>query len=175
MAFPEEKPSFDRFPLKPGKTYGLMCVVDKKTPATQAEPENHVQTWPSALQRELFLFLLTFSVLCLASLLFNAPLEEPANALHPPNPAKAPWYFLGLQELVSYDAFWGGVGIPGLFVGLAALAPFLERKPGGEGVWFHHSRAAANWIFLTIVGTFGCLTIIGALFRGANWAFVVPW
>ena len=57
----------------------------------------------------------------------------------------------------------------------AMAAPYLERKKGGEGVWFHPSRAAANWTFLLIFGTLCILTIIGTLFRGENWEFVLPW
>ncbi len=170
-----DAPAHERFPLKPGKTYGLMCVVPTKTGSTGTESERQVQAWPAALSRELLLFLATLAVLSAVALLFSAPLEEPANALHPPNPAKAPWYFLGLQEMVSYSAFWGGIGIPGLLVGLAVISPYLERKRGGEGVWFHHSRTVANWTFLTIMSTLGVLTLIGTLFRGENWALVVPW
>lgn len=170
-----EAPAHERFPLKPGKTYGLMCVVPARTASTGSPAERQVQAWPAALSRELLLFLVTVAVLCAVALFFDAPLEEPANALHPPNPAKAPWYFLGLQEMVSYSAFWGGVGIPGLLVLAAMAAPYLERKPGGEGEWFAHSRSAANWIFLGVMVTLGVLTVIGTLFRGENWALVVPW
>ncbi len=170
-----EAPPHERFPLKPGKTYGLMCVVPTRTNNTGTQAEKQVQAWPAALSRELLLFLVTLAVLSLVAVFFAAPLEEPANALHPPNPAKAPWYFLGLQEMVSYSAFWGGIGIPGILVACAIVAPFLERRPGGEGVWFDHSRSAANWTFLTIMSTLGVLTLIGTLFRGENWALVVPW
>ncbi len=172
---PGEAPSFERFPARAGKTYGLMCVVERSSPATKVEPECQVQSWPAALNRELALFVISLLVLSIFALIFKAPLEDPANPLHPPNPAKAPWYFLGLQELVSYDAFWGGIGIPGILVLLALLAPYLEWRKGGEGVWFHRSRSAANWMFLTIMLTLGILTIIGSLFRGVNWQFTVPW
>lgn len=170
-----DRPDFQRFPLRPGKTYGLMCVVDRQTPAVDAEPEREVQAWPAAVLRELVLFLATLAVLSVLAILFDAPLEEPANPMHPPNPAKAPWYFLGLQELVSYDAFWGGVGIPGLLAALAVLAPYLETRKGGEGVWFHPSRTVPNAVFLAIAGSLGFLTIVGSLFRGENWKFVLPW
>ncbi len=170
-----EGPAHERFPVKPGKTYGLMCVVPTRSPNTGGEQERTVQSWPAALNRELALFLATLAVLSVVALLFNAPLEEPANALHPPNPAKAPWYFLGLQEMVSYSAFWGGIGSPGLLVAAAVAAPFLERKRGGEGEWFAHTRSAANWTFLLLMSTLGVLTLIGTLFRGENWALVVPW
>ncbi len=62
-----------------------------------------------------------------------------------------------------------------LISSLAVIAPYLERKPGGEGVWFHGSRTVANWTFLTVMTTLGILTIIGTLFRGENWTLVVPW
>ena len=174
-ANPLDAPAHERFPVRPGKTYGLMCLVPTRTAATGAPTERQVQAWPAALVRELLLFLATLAVLSAVALLFQAPLEEPANALHPPNPAKAPWYFLGLQEMVSYSAFWGGIGIPGLLVAFAAAAPYLERRPGGEGVWFHPSRSAANWIFLGVMSTLGVLTLVGTLFRGENWSLVVPW
>ncbi len=170
-----DAPAHERFPVTPGKTYGLMCVVPTRTQATGTEAEKQVQSWPAALSRELVLFLLTVAVLSAVAWFFDAPLEVPASALHPPNPAKAPWYFLGLQEMVSYSAFWGGVGIPGLLVAAAIAAPYLERRRGGEGTWFHPSRSAANWIFLGVMITLGILTLIGTLFRGENWALVVPW
>jgi quinol-cytochrome oxidoreductase complex cytochrome b subunit len=77
--------------------------------------------------------------------------------------------------MVSYSAFWGGIGIPGILVALGLVSPYLERKKGGEGVWFHESRTIANWTFLTIMVTLGILTVIGTLFRGENWSLVVPW
>ncbi len=175
MPRPDERPSFEPFPLEPGKTYGLMAVVPARTPACETRTEEQVQAWPAALVRELLLFVVTILVLSLAALLFDAPLEGLANPLHPPNPAKAPWYFLGLQELVSYSAFWGGVGIPAIMLLVAAAAPYMEWRPGGEGVWFHKSRSAANWIFLTVVGCLGFLTVVGTFFRGENWALVMPW
>lgn len=165
----------ERFPLRPGKTYGLMCVVPRRGPAAESEVERQVPTWPSALVRELLLFVLVLAVLSLIAMCFNAPLEEPANAAHPPNPAKAPWYFLGLQEMVGYSAFWGGIGIPGILALLLLAAPYLESRPGGEGVWFHRERSGANLLFLCLAGTLAVLTLIGSLFRGANWSLVMPW
>jgi hypothetical protein len=72
----------------------------------------------------------------LLSLFLDAPLKELANPLVPENPAKAPWYFLGLQELVAHSAFMGGIGIPAhVLVGLA-LIPYLDRETAGTGLWF---------------------------------------
>ena len=82
-----------------------------------------VFTWPKLVTREVIVFALTLGIVSIAALLVNAPLEGPANPALPTNPAKAPWYFLGLQELVSYDAFIGGVLIPGLLVDLMIAYP----------------------------------------------------
>lgn len=69
------------------------------------------------------------TVLVMVLSFIDAPLEEPANPSNPPNPSKAPWYFLGLQEMVAYNAFWGGVAIPGeIMLGLAMI-PYLNKKP----------------------------------------------
>ena len=96
--------------------------------------------------------MLTVAVILTLSLAFNAPLEEPVNVMHPPNPAKAPWYFLGLQELVSYSAFWGGVGDSrASWCAAAAGALTSTADPGGVGPWFARERLLANTIFLTLV------------------------
>ena len=86
--------------------------------------------------RELLVFLLVVIAVLGVSLAFNAPLEEPANALHSTNPAKAPWYFVGIQELVSYSALLGGIVVPTVIVLSLLLLPYLDRNPKGTGVWF---------------------------------------
>jgi quinol-cytochrome oxidoreductase complex cytochrome b subunit len=125
--------------------------------------------------RELTIFVVVVAVLLVLAFLFNAPLEELANPNHPPNPAKAPWYFLGLQELVSYSAVIGGVMIPTLIVAGLALVPFIDRKKAGIGIWFAKERSLANGLFLTFLIVMLVLIIIGMYFRGPNWGFVVPW
>ena len=119
-------------------------------------------------------FILT-TILVLGLSFIDAPLEEPANPSKPPNPSKAPWYFLGLQEMVAYNAFWGGVGIPGLIVVGLMLIPYLDRNPRGEGVWFHRSRYMAIFLYTAFMTWQGILIIIGTYFRGANWGWVWPW
>lgn len=108
-------------------------------------PDNSFFSWPNLLIAELFV--LTVAVILVLSLMFNAPLEEPVNVMHPPNPAKAPWYFLGLQEMVSHSAFWGGVGIPTVFV-LLLLVPYIDRGAAGAGKWFARERLLANTTLL---------------------------
>ncbi|MDX2152347.1 MAG: cytochrome b N-terminal domain-containing protein [Bryobacteraceae bacterium] len=161
--------------LEPRKTYGLQGLVRGPLTKVGNIPDNSVFSWPHLLMAELFTFVVTLSVILVLSLFFNAPLEEPVNVMHPPNPAKAPWYFLGLQEMVSYSAFWGGVGIPTLFVIGLMLIPYMDRSPKGVGVWFSRDRLLANTAFLTFVVVNVILVIIGTLFRGPNWAFVTPW
>jgi len=157
------------------KVYGLQGFVRGPFTKVGNVPDNSVFSWPNLLIAELFVFVLVVAAILVLSLLFNAPLEEPVNIMHPPNPAKAPWYFLGLQEMVSYSAFWGGVGIPTVFVLLLLLVPYMDRKPGGVGVWFARQRLLANTIFLTLVLVNVMFIIIGTFFRGPNWQMVSPW
>jgi len=136
--------------------------------------EDTVFSWPSLFIAELFVLLLTIAGVMAVSFLFNAPLEQPVNVMHPPNPAKAPWYFLGLQEQVSYSAFWGGIGVPAIELLLLVLLPYIDRSKKGVGRWFARERLLANSIFLTLVIINISLIVIGTFFRGANWQFVSP-
>jgi quinol-cytochrome oxidoreductase complex cytochrome b subunit len=156
------------------RTFGLQGFVRGPFTKVGNVPDDSVFSWPNLLLAELFVFVLTVSLILCISLAFNAPLEEPVNVMHPPNPAKAPWYFLGLQEMVSYSAFWGGVGVPGIMVGLLILVPYLDRTTHGIGRWFARERLLANTIFLTMVILNVIFIIIGTFFRGPNWTFVSP-
>jgi quinol-cytochrome oxidoreductase complex cytochrome b subunit len=138
-------------------------------------PSRRVLVWPHLLMRELLVLLLVLVVVHVFALLVNAPLEEIADAARTPNPAKAPWYFLGLQELVHYGAVLGGVVIPAVMVlGLLAL-PYVDTRPGGVGVWFARERRVANTVFAALALAVVVLTVIGTFFRGPNWAWVWPW
>jgi quinol-cytochrome oxidoreductase complex cytochrome b subunit len=156
------------------RVYGFQGFVRGPFTKVGNIPDNSVYSWPNLLMAELFVFVLTVSAILVASLLFNAPLEEPVNALHPPNPAKAPWYFLGLQEMVSYSAFWGGIGVPGIMVALLLIVPYIDRNPKGVGRWFARERLLANTIFLAMVILNVIFIVIGTFFRGPNWTFVSP-
>ena len=157
------------------KRYGVQGLVRGPHPKVGNVPDNSVFSYPNLLLAELFVFILTILGVLLVSFFFNAPLEDPVNVLHPPNPAKAPWYFLGLQEMVSYSAFWGGVGIPTIAVIALLLIPYLDRNPKGVGRWFARERLLANTLFLLFVLTNVILIVIGTFFRGPNWSFVTPW
>ncbi len=120
----------------PAKTYGLMAVVRGRTPAVDREMATTVPAWPNAIFAIAALSMLTMAVMLALGLVLDAPLKEEANPAVPENPAKAPWYFLGLQELVSYSAFMGGIGIPALVVLGLMLVPYLDRERENIGVWF---------------------------------------
>jgi quinol-cytochrome oxidoreductase complex cytochrome b subunit len=157
------------------KTYGLMELARGTTPAVGINPEDEVFAWPNLVFREILLFMATLAVLLVLAIFWNAPLEEIANPVHPPNPAKAPWYFLGLQELVAYSAFWGGVVVPALLVTALMALPYIDRKRKGVGVWFSGERKVAITVFSICLSAAVVLTVIGTAFRGPNWSFQLPW
>lgn len=169
---PDAKPERAVFPADGLKTYGLMAVVRGATPAIDRGPEDTVFTWPHLLYRELLLLLLTVGVIWGIALAVPAPLEEMANASVTPNPAKAPWYFAGLQELLVYfDPWIAGVTIPGLIVvGLMAI-PFVDKNPRGVGSYAFWRRPFATAVFTLGLGTWFVLIGIGTIFRGPNWAW----
>jgi hypothetical protein len=144
----------------------------------EALPENRekVWCWPNLVYTELFVIIACTVFLIVWAIIFKAPLEEPANPTWAPNPAKAPWYFLGLQEmLVYFDPWMAGVVLPGLIVvGLIAI-PFLDTNPKGNGYYTFSERKMAvslfmfGWIVLWIY-----LIIIGTFLRGPNWTFYGP-
>ncbi len=158
------------------KSYGLMNLVEGKTPQVGKEPEEMTTSWPHLFTRELNLFLLVMILIMGMSVLFDAPLEEMANPAVTPNPAKAPWYFLGLQELLSWGPpFWGGIFVPSVVVFALILIPYLDRSRIGTGVWFHPSRRLHNILFTIFVVVAIGLIIVGTYMRGPNWAFYWPW
>jgi quinol-cytochrome oxidoreductase complex cytochrome b subunit len=175
----EEGEAAQLFASTPGRSYALVALpAEVPTAASEAQktPEDTVMTYPHLLVREAAAAMLVVGVLALLALLLNAPLEEAANALKTPDPAKAPWYFLGLQEVVSWSTpFIGGVLFPGLMVlGLLAI-PYFRPDPSGSGVWFHPSRRRAVIAFTTVAVLNVVLIVIGTFFRGHGWSLVWPW
>jgi len=150
-----------------------------RPPGSGAGPAGHrdlVTVWPHLLYRELIATLLCVVVLGAVSMLFNAPLEDPADPTRTPNPAKAPWYFVGLQELLAYfDPWVAGVAIPTIIIiGLCAI-PYVDPTRRGEGVYAVRERPLAAGIFIAgVVGWFA-LIAIGLWFRGPGWSWVWPW
>jgi quinol-cytochrome oxidoreductase complex cytochrome b subunit len=123
------------------KTYGLMALVRGKSPMVDRELENTTPSWPYLFYAELAVVTIATAIIIAISIWADAPLAELANPEVPENPAKAPWYFLGLQEVVSYSAFMGGMGLP--IAGFLALAliPFLDREKEEVGIWFSGRRS----------------------------------
>jgi quinol-cytochrome oxidoreductase complex cytochrome b subunit len=159
----------------PKRSFGIQGLVRGPLVKSGGLRDRTLFSWPNLFQAELLVFVISVAAILVVSLFFNAPLEEPVNVMHPPNPAKAPWYFLGLQEQVSYSAFWGGVGVPTLEVLLLLLVPYIDRKQAGVGKWFAKERLLANTLFMTFAVLNVALVVIGTFFRGANWEFVSPW
>lgn len=142
----------------PRKTYHLAAVVRGRTPAVGHGPEHTIPSMPHLFYAELAVFMLTVFVCTALALISDAPLKELANPLVPENPAKAPWYFLGLQELVAFSAFMGGIGIPSVvLLGLGAI-PFLDREEAGTGEWF---GGPGGWPLVRQASVIGLATAIG--------------
>ena len=140
------------------RTWGLMALVKGKTPAVDKELINTVPAYPAALYAMAALSMLTIAIMLVLGYFVDAPLTEIANPTVPENPAKAPWYFLGLQELVGYSAFMGGVGIPVIVVIGLALIPYLDREDEEPGRWFSGPsgrRIALTSTFFAIIITVG--------------------
>ncbi len=163
------------FPRDPNKTYSLMAIVEGDSFQVDHGPEDTLQSWPHLMVRELLVLLLVLIAIISVSLIFNAPLEEPANALHSTNPAKAPWYFVGIQELVSYSALLGGIVAPAVIVLSLLFLPYLDRNPKGTGVWFSRDRKLAILLFTVFVIAMLILILIGQFVRGPNWGLYWPW
>ncbi len=124
------------FTEAPAKTYQLAAIVRGRTPQVGGAPEKTLPAMPHLFYAEAAVFMLTILICLALSLYSDAPLKEWANPAVPENPAKAPWYFLGLQELVSYSAFMGGMGIPMIVIIGLLLIPYLDRESAGTGDWF---------------------------------------
>ena len=173
------------------KTYSLLGI----TGGTSVDVQNVMMdeerdTVPSSPHLTVRLAVVTLATLVgaiLLTLLFAAPLEEAANPAVTPNPAKAPWYFLWLQELVTITTFTiggftvngaliGGILLPGVLVLLAVLWPYLDKSPTGTvGRWFPKERRTQNIVFLLIVAFILVLTFIGTFMRGPYWELYAPW
>jgi cytochrome b-561 len=173
------------------KTYSLLGLTTGRTvqvATTVRDEEKHTINSNPVLVRRIALVLLgTFVFVAVMSLIIGAPLEEPANPDVTPNPAKAPWYFLWLQELVSVTTFSvanitfdggfiGGVLIPGVLLIVLCLWPFLDKSSKfATGVWFGRERLRQNIIFLVVCIIILALTIVGTYMRGPYWELYLPW
>ncbi len=146
-------------------------------PLPDADKEDKVLVWPDLVYTEMICMVLASAALVLWSIVLRAPLESPANPAGPPNPSKAPWYFLGLQEmLVYFDPWIAGVILPGLIVtGLIAM-PYIDINPKGNGFYTIAQRKFALWVWLFgFLILWVVLIVFGTFLRGPNWNFFGPY
>jgi hypothetical protein len=148
------------------------AVREKKLPV-----DDKIHTWPHLVRMEFLVALFVFVVLILWAVLVDAPLEEAANPTRTPNPSKAPWYFLGLQEtLVYFDPWYAGVVLPSLIIVGLMVIPYIDINPKGNGYYCFKDR---KYEILTFIFGFHVLwmttIIIGTFFRGPGWNLFWPW
>jgi quinol-cytochrome oxidoreductase complex cytochrome b subunit len=130
---------------------------------TPEQADQKIDTWPTVMWAELAILLTVAAALMVMAFLFDAPLREEANPAFPENPAKSPWYFLGIQELVSYSAFTGGVVIPLLFLSFLLSIPYIDREDQYLGNWFSGRPGwKLTWqsTLLAFVATLGMVFIL---------------
>lgn len=146
-------------------------------PLEKLETNEKVLVWPDLVYTELIAMVIGSVVLIVWSLMVQAPLEQPANPTKTPNPSKAPWYFLGLQELLVYfDPWIAGVVLPTLIiVGLMAI-PYMDRNPKGMGYYTLKERPFAITVFMFgFIILWVLLVILGTFLRGPNWNIYGPY
>lgn len=153
-------------------------------PAREGEKEKRkkrlddkVHTWPHLVRLEFLCILITMIVLTIWSITIDAPLEEAANPTKTPNPSKAPWYFLGLQEmLVYFDPWMAGVVLPSLIIVGLMLIPFVDVNPKGSGYYtFKERKFAILTYFFGFHILWIALIIVGVFLRGPGWYLFWPW
>ena len=163
-----------RVPMS-ARPYRLLAMVKQDAVVrVQKEPDDTVMTWPHLLTIE-FLAAAIMSIFLLAMGVFiNAPLEELANGNVTPAVAKAPWYFLGLQELLAYfHPTVAGVLVPTFVLVGAALIPFIDR---GNILAVRPSDRKTTVVLFSLFCVLGLLvTFVGIFFRGPGYAFVIPY
>jgi menaquinol-cytochrome c reductase cytochrome b/c subunit len=156
-----------------GHTQRLLTVVKSGSiQDVKASPIDKVHTWPHLLLAEFVASVGCTAFLLLFSTFVNAPLQRLANPNQTPNPSKAPWYFLGLQELLTmFHPMVAGVTIPGMGLFALMLAPYIDRNPSNKP----EDRKFAISLFTIFMMFWAVLVIIGSFFRGPGFNFVFPW
>ena len=135
-----------------------------------------VHTWPYLVRLEMLVGTLVMTFMTIWSIVVDAPLEEPANPTKTPNPSKAPWYFLGLQEiLVYFDPWFAGVVLPGLIIVGLMVVPYIDINPKGNGYYCFKDRSFAILTFLFgFLVMWIVLIIMGTFVRGPGWYLFLP-
>jgi len=157
-----------------------MVLNDRRIAAGQGPVEkaesDRVWVWPDLVYTELISLIVCSVILIVWSIFLKAPLEQPANPANTPNPSKAPWYFLGLQEmLVYFDPWLAGVVLPSLIIVGLICIPYVDKNPKGNGYYTFAERKAEVTIFLFgFVILWASLIVLGTFLRGPNWNFFGP-
>ena len=156
-----------------GHTQRLLTVVKSGSiQQTRAEAQDKVHTWPHLLVVEFAAALALTAIILVFSAIVRAPLLGLADVNQTPNPSKAPWYFLGLQELLTmFHPMVAGVTIPGMGLFLLIIAPYVDSNPSNKP----NDRKFAISLFTIFLMFWAVLVIIGSFFRGAGFNFVFPW
>ena len=156
-----------------GHTQRLLTVVKSGSiQDVKATPQDKVHTWPHLLVVEFGAALLCTAFTLLFSVWVNAPFLELANFNQTPNPSKAPWYFLGLQEMLTmFHPMVAGVMIPGMGLFVLGAAPFIDKNPSNKP----EDRKFAIAIMTVHLMFWATLVMIGSFFRGPGFNFVFPW
>src|SRR6266581_2564807 len=138
--------------------------------------QKEVHVWPFLLRVEFLAAIIVTIILMVWSITLNAPLEEPANPNLTMNPAKAPWYFLGLQEmLVYFDPWIAGVIMPSLIIVGLMVIPYIDANPLGNGYYTYKQRKFAIWTFIFgFIILWVSMIVIGTLIRGPGWMWFWP-
>jgi hypothetical protein len=156
-----------------GHTQRLLTVVKSGSiQDVKATPQDKVHVWPHLLVVEFAAALACTAFTLIFSIFVNAPLLELANYNQTPNPSKAPWYFLGLQELLKwFHPMVAGVLLPGMALVALILAPYTDRNPSNKP----EDRKFAISMFTMFLTFWGVLVMIGTFFRGPGFNFIFPW
>jgi len=156
-----------------GHTQRLLTVVKSGSiQEVKASPVDKVHTWPHLLAAEFVASLVCLVFTFVFSIFVNAPLLQLANTNQTPNPSKAPWYFLGLQELLTmFHPMIAGVTIPGVGLIVLIFAPFIDKNPSNKP----EDRKFATSLMTIHIMFWAVLVIIGSFFRGPGFNFTLPW
>jgi cytochrome b-561 len=172
-AAPAAMPMADAQPELYGGRVRLLGVVDRESVTEAARPvDDTVFTWPHLLVRHVVVALGVCALVLGLGVAFSAPLRGLANPNVTPEPAKAPWYFSGLQELLSrFDPLVAGILIPAGAVLVFVLLPYIDRNPDTRA----SHRKVAVVLFSMLLAIAVALTVVGVFFRGPGWKFIAPW
>jgi menaquinol-cytochrome c reductase cytochrome b/c subunit len=156
-----------------GHTQRLLTVVKSGSiQDVKAKPQDKVHVWPHLLVVEFVAALACTAFVLIFSWLVNAPLLALANFNQTPNPSKAPWYFLGLQELLTmFHPMVAGVTIPGMGIFILILSPYIDKNPSNKP----EDRKFAISLMTVFMMFWAVLVIIGSFFRGPGFNFTLPW